>query len=187
MSGGFPSPMEQTMTLKGCYPKLDMIAHQDIETALSGVSASAIKEGRLSRPEWKLALLSALTKLAYSKNLWAFCNPSHEDDTTSEWLWDFVAYESPDGRKIGRIKLALESEYDSRPEKIREDLHKVIVARAELRAFVFWAGDIAHRESVFQFIQNEISDSPNSEASDLYLVAGWSCEPRSFEFKYIKK
>jgi hypothetical protein len=166
-----------------------MVSNSEIEEVLHRVSSSAIETGKLGRPDWKAALLSSLTALAYSKNLWVACNPTDEDPTTAEWLWDFVIYESsdPTGKRIGRIHLALESEYDSRPDKIREDLHKVIVARTGMRAFVFWAGDIAHRESVFSFIQNEISESPNSEETDLYLVAGWSCESGTFEFKYMKK
>ncbi len=141
----------------------------------------------MSPQNWTKALKQDLTELAYANELWIACNRTDRDPTTTEWLWDVVIYqsESNNGIDIGKLELILESEYDSREEKIKEDLQKLFVGRARLRCYVFFSGDITHRNEIFSLIERLTTSNPNVEPHDEYLIAGWSSETKNFDYRIL--
>ncbi len=161
----------------------------EIKQCLHQTSDSLLANGSMSPRTWTSSIKTAFTDLAYSKSLWICCNRTESDLSTTEWLWDIVIYESdcPKGSTRGKLQLILESEYNSNPDRILEDIQKLFVGRASLRCYVFFSGGLDHRNQLFKYIGDLISSNPNVEASDEYLIAGWSSDQQGFEFRLLKK
>lgn len=165
------------------------ITRAQIEQCLHQTSDSLLANGSMSPRTWTSAIKTAFTDLAYSKSLCICCNGTESDPTTTEWLWDIAIYESncPRGSTVGKMQLILESEYNSHPARILEDIQKLFVGRALIRCYIFFSGDLDHRNQLFKYIGDLISSNPNVEDSDEYLIAGWSSDHQGFEYRLLKK
>lgn len=165
------------------------IAPVDVQRLLDRASARLVGAGILNQDAWTTSIKEDLTELAYWKGAKIACCPTHVDPTTTAWLWDVVIHEGggKESRDIGRVLLVMESEWDTTPLKIKEDLQKLFVCRSELRCYAFWCADNATRERTFALIQEAIATNPNVQPDDLYLVAGWSAEPMKFECRLLRQ
>jgi hypothetical protein len=87
------------------------------------------------------------------------------------------------GEDIGKVWVALESEWSPYFEKVKEDFYKLVLGRSMLRVMIFKSRDV---EKDISKLVRILETSPMSVSGDRYLFAGWS-EDEGFIFKSHSK
>ena len=129
---------------------------------------------------WTKAIKTALCEIG---NKFGYRVAARDVDNAKdpEWLFDVVwmtlAWEP--SRQLERIHLVVESEWGNR-SKIFDDFEKILVARSDVRLFIFEQSDKLKVEGVFNLLHREAQGFGQSQVGDYYLLAGYDCAESNF-------
>jgi hypothetical protein len=150
---------------------------KDFEAGFKGVILDATepltKNRNQSPAAWTDAIFTALTKYAYDgfPALWVWSKRNEIDRTLTGFLYDFMLCEGGGnaGNDIGKVWVALESEWSAYFEEIKADFYKLVLSRSMLRVMIFKSSDV---EKAISELVRILETSPMSISGDRYLFAG---------------
>ena len=147
-----------------------------IQAAIESVP-NILKPAEYSNDAWTKTIKREILKLANEEFLLT-CASGIEGTHWGEWLFDVtvIKYRHIENFDvIGRVELALESEWDARDEKILEDFQKLLTCNSKLKVFIF-----QNNLGIFQFLKEnqDIFEISNGQ----FLIAMWSSKEQAFLF-----
>jgi hypothetical protein len=101
-----------------------------------------------------------------------------------EWLFDLTWYQEEHEWRMRRVVLVMESEWNRGPDEQRTDFQKLLVAKAEIKLFVFQENtedDVSSKADGFVEMINAFDDGSPKE---IYLFAGLVLDQKPKYFKF---
>ena len=97
-----------------------------------------------------------------------------------EWLYDMVWLTQESREKPPReVNLVLECEWDTNETIIGDDFQKLLVARTNMRVFIFASGS-GHTEAAIERLRQQIRDFRQNSQGDLYFFACYNEKEKRF-------
>jgi hypothetical protein len=101
------------------------------------------------REAWTTRNLDALRSFSNHKyDLKHFPEPGYNQK--GAFLWDYIAYQQDTG-----ILIAAESEWESKPHKLKEDFEKLLYVRSPIKVFMFW---LSKDEAKFENVVSDLTE-----------------------------
>lgn len=160
-------------------PRMSDSLLEFVANSIDSVS-SALAKAKASDREWtrqiKLGLMDVAEKHEYE--IYASGLPGAAG---GEWLYDvsMMRYSAENG--IEELALALESEWQQSDWEIANDFSKLVVSRADARAFICPAKNPERAKQVFDKLQHLAKQFPSSVSGDQYLISCWIESEVKFE------
>ena len=101
------------------------------------------------RREWTTRNLDALRSFSDDKyELQHFPPPGFNQK--GAFLWDYIAYQQNSG-----ILIAAETEFESKPQKLKEDFEKLLYVRSPIKVFLFW---LMKDQAAFESVVSDLTE-----------------------------
>jgi hypothetical protein len=162
-----------------------MNQYDDIELqiikALTGLIDQELIEQKLKGDcAWTIAIKEIMGELGIAKG-YDVCTSGFRDDYSSEWLFDLIWYRNDKDGFLIEVPLVMESEWDFKFTGIKYDFEKLLCSRSKYRVMIFQGSSIN-----ITIIRNKLQQSINvfreSRSEDRYLLAGWNCDSKRFNY-----
>jgi hypothetical protein len=149
-----------------------------IQQALDEVN-SQLKGQASSDTDWTRKIKSKLVSLGKHKGF--SCYASGVDGVSSgEWLYDLCWLSYADEISIGRIELAMESEWLLSLKEIRDDFVKLVQARARLRLMIWQSQNAVDFEAELDALKDQVRLFEDSQDGDAYVFSCWIADDQQF-------
>lgn len=106
------------------------------------------------RLEWTTRNIAALHSFPSDGYDLQHFPPLGSSNQKGAFLWDYVAYQQGSG-----ILIAAETEYDSKPHKLKEDFDKLLYVRSPIKLFLFW---LNKHEDTYEQVVTDLAEYMDS-------------------------
>lgn len=170
------------------------IDHNELAHCLIKSVQDAFKNRNLNTMTWgdmTHSLFSKLDCLANDLKVEVRHKPKDRGDRNWEFLYDVCFFvtsgKDPDGyftpqASIKQVRLVLECEWNSYSKDRLYDFSKLLIAIAELRAFVLYENSDKRFESILQDMKSLIKDFESGTESHRYLICRITSQFNQFRF-----
>ncbi len=149
-----------------------------IEEALDAVNNQFTGQGA-SDTTWTKEIKSKLVRIGNKKGFSCYAS-GIANASSGEWLYDLCWLDYSDETNIGRIELALESEWLPSLKEIHDDFVKLVQARAGLRLMIWQSRNASNFEEELNTLIEQVRSFEDSQHGDAYLFSCWIGEDQRF-------
>jgi hypothetical protein len=152
-----------------------------IRGELERIASSAMKSGNYRDREWTRQIKEMLCELGVRLK----CDVSAAGcpgATDGEWVFD-LAWSRSEGSRFLRLPFAMESEWSTSPYDILWDFGKLIIAKADLKLFVFQQRTEDEMTEMMNKLHGAIDDFEVKIPGEHYLLAGYRIHAGAFAFE----
>ena len=119
---------------------------------------------------WTAAIHRALHILGDDAGFYVYTHKNDYDPTVNEWLYDQVWCQRDEKGVLQKVFMVMESEWKTAWSEVIYDFNKLLLARSDLRVFVFESRDVSE---VMSQLRSIIQTNPLVLPGDVYLLCGW--------------
>lgn len=106
-------------------------------------------------------------------------------DCEREWLFDMVWYKNDPQKRLQEIGLVMECEWDKKPDGIRYDFEKLLVAKSPIKLMVFQDNGDGNLPELLSQLENGIRAFKGEQSNETYILAAFRNASYNFEFTRI--
>jgi hypothetical protein len=116
------------------------------------------------RKEWTTRNLDALR--SFPSDGYELQHFPEVSNQKGAFLWDYIAYQQDSG-----ILIAAETEYDSKPNRLKEDFDKLLYVRSPIKVFMFWLNkDEAGFKRVISDLTEYMASCSEYSPSEVFIL-----------------
>jgi hypothetical protein len=149
-----------------------------LQESLDGLNAQLTGRSACDKT-WTKEIKSKLVSIGNKKKLSCYAS-GVAGVTSGEWLYDLCWLHYSDETNIGRIELAMESEWRLSFKEVRDDFVKLVQARARLRLMIWQSKNTGEFKNELDALIKQIHAFDDSQHGDAYLFSCWIAEGQRF-------